>query len=141
MTPYIFIFSSIAIVGLLTYLLHRGQEHGVQKFHAENMAVLEKQYPAVFTSGTEYSFYSTGHPYVWVGISYEDAVKLLVNACRGFQGYPQPAQYSLKVDSNRKRAYLVSGERDFNFSKLMHYDEWIASNEDVAKNIANYKSL
>jgi len=141
MAIYILIFSMLAIVGILTYLLQAGQEQGVQKFHTENMQVLTHKYPEVFNPGTEYSFYTTGHPYVWVSINYQDALKHLVNACRGHKGIPIAAVYSLKIDEDRKHVYLVCGIDNFNFSKLMHYDEWLLSNSEIAKNIAAYKNL
>mgnify|MGYP006188420951 CR=1 FL=1 len=140
MAGYTIILLAVTIVGALAYLLHIAQEKGVEKFHQENIKNLQERYPEVFRDHTEYQFFTTGHPYVWVSVGYQEILTRLKNCCAGVRGFPQSPVYAIRVNQEMKHVYVAPGYPRFNFGTLLHYREWLGSNQDVAKRIPAYKN-
>ena len=92
----------------------------------------------------KFRFYTTGHPYVWVSSSKEDMVDNIQASCEKNNDdgltYYGPARYSLKVDKDNFAIYYTTSSRDYDFSRLMHYQEWLNSEEETKKNIEAYKA-
>jgi hypothetical protein len=121
--------------------------YGVQekKLHEKNaISDLHEIYSTLKNNINEYSFYSTGHPYVWVDSNKIKMEKQIISTCtRSFPGsdiYYDKAIYSLKIDQNNKSIYYVTDIENFDFNSLMHYQEWLDSQQQVAQNIAKHKN-
>ena len=92
---------------------------------------------------SKYKIYTTGHPYTWSEVSYEEKFSYIVNSAGWSLYFPwwhKACPFVTKVDENNKFIYIVTEHDNFDWSKLKHYDEWLKSNENVAKNIENYKN-
>jgi len=92
---------------------------------------------------TEYKAYSIGHPYTWVEIRYENFFKSITTSA-SFSRFPpywdKAHTFCTKVDEDNKRIYLIPRHTKYDWERLMHYDEWIESNREVAENIAIYQN-
>ena len=91
----------------------------------------------------EYTCYSTGHPYTWSQVTYAEKVNELMESIHWTRFLPHwtgPATYSIKKDEEKRFIYIVSGEDDYDWTSLLHYEEWLESNKDVALAIRKYKS-
>lgn len=87
----------------------------------------------------DYQCFSTGHPYVWVEVLFDDVCDEIDKTLYQTHIFTwRKASFSLKNDEEKKRIYIVHGNK-FNWNKLKHYDEWIESKKEVANRIALYK--
>ena len=97
----------------------------------EALTQVEDIYRSLPVDVQEYSFFTrSSHPQVWDEIDRQSLEDRVLSSCEEHQiGMPfsfvQDAQYSLKVDDYRKAIYIVVGESDFDFSKMVHYEDWI----------------
>jgi|TARA_B110000902_G_C13870172_1_gene422514 hypothetical protein len=136
------IFVGLAMIGILVasllqvYLQHK-QEPKVLALRDGELSKMDSKYPGVFGLNTGYEFYTDGHPYVWVSVSYEDFQKKLRTCCidLGNSGsiLREPI-YSIDVDYDAKRV-CIHPQGNYDFSKLQHYDQWVSSSSDIEKNI------
>ena len=69
--------------------------------------------------------FTDDHPYYWVSVPVIEFESKFKQGCvaKNHAGYPTGIFYSLKIDSAAKAIYFISGHRDFDFSKLSHYEE------------------
>ena len=89
-----------------------------------------------------YRFYTNGHPYVWVEINYQEFLELMDDGIylKGQHGNKIFPRFSYDINKDSKQVYVVPLVKDFNFSSLKHYQEWLDSQKQVAENIAKYKN-
>ena len=136
-----FIFVALGIIGviILVIMLHRGMDNLIEKSANKEIEKLVSIYPNLL--GEEYSYFTNNHPYVWGEVSRDELSKLIKFSATGPRGVPyDPPIYSSKIDQENKKFYFVPHRTKFDFSKLMHYQEWLESQTEVVKNIAKYKN-
>ncbi len=86
-----------------------------------------------------YTFYTDGHPYVWVETSLESIQDQIKQSHQHHQ--PYGLTYEVQANEQRKAIYFVSIYRGkVAWPSLMHDDEWAESNKKVAENIRRYKA-
>ena len=86
------------------------------------------------------SFYTDGHPYVWVESTKQELEKILDQSCIGLQGASKPSSCKFKINKSTNSVYVVTENNIDKMSTLMHYQEWLDSNKIVAENIAKNKN-
>jgi hypothetical protein len=122
----------IIIAGIVMYVVC---DKGAKIFQCKAIEELRSKLECV-DDVSEYSFYTTGHPYVWVESSYDEMLASVEESCIGFQGTPQPARYKMRLSSEHKKIYYVAnGLTTLDFGDLMHYDEWLDSKKQLQENI------
>lgn len=104
------------------------------------MTSLRDKFPDAIKGDSGYKYYTNGHPYVWVEISYTGLLESIKFSCDGHRGMPQTPLYSIKVDDINKSVYFVNRTDCFDFNQLMHYQQWIDLNKQVSENITRYKN-
>jgi hypothetical protein len=135
----IVVISLFILAVILAYLLHVAFEREISRIHHREMERLSDLTKNISNPSKEYKFFTDGHPYVWVNSSYDEMVKGIRDSCRGPKGVPIQPVYSLMVSDENRKVYYIVGDKKFNFSKLVHYDKWLASKKILAENIAKYK--
>ncbi|VUD67645.1 hypothetical protein TDB9533_03907 [Thalassocella blandensis] len=136
---YLLVFGWMILSFLLVILVMQGLKREVRKCANKEISRLKSRYPGIFDGG--YKFYTNGHPYVWDEVSLYDAIKLIELSVTGAHGVPiDPPVYSIKIDEDKKNIYIVPHKVAYDFSKLKHYQEWLDSQREAAKNIAKYKN-
>jgi hypothetical protein len=134
--PITFLF----ILFLLIWQLIRTQSNNLeQKIHSELLDLYKRLNGEV----QEYRFFTTGHPYVWVETSQLEMEAAITASPRtasslGAHIYAR-TNYAFKIDEEKKAIYYVPNVRSFDFSHRMHYNEWLESQQAVAKKIAENK--
>ena len=112
---------------------------GANIFQTEAEAALNKKLASV-DNLSNYTIYTTGHPYVWVASSKEEMFQAVKESCSGYQGMPQPARYKMVISPEKQSIYYAAnGLTKPTFGDLMHYDEWLESKKPLQENIAQYK--
>lgn len=86
-----------------------------------------------------YKFYTTGHPYVWCDTNLEE-IKKSINDLKYSRNY-NPNDYLINICNEKKSVYFIQRPAiNSNWEKLMHYQEWLDSQKQVADNIHKYKN-
>ncbi len=71
----------------------------------------------------------------------EEAIK---SACKkstlGHGDVYGESRYAIKINEHLHTIYYVTQTSTFDFGKLMHYQDWLDSQKQVSKNIAQYKN-
>ena len=106
---------------------------------------IDKFYENLDMGLDEYKFFGRGHPYVWVEFSRKVAEDIVLRSCEivPFPGSPfnfyDKSQRLLYARSDLKHIYIVDrGETDRS-TDLLHYQEWLDSQKQVAESIARHK--
>lgn len=134
----------LVITGLLfsigfAYWLHNAFDQQIEKIAATYYSALASQYPDLFGQG--YRFYTDNHPYVWGEVPEEDFIALVKAAATGAKGVPlDPPICCYSINTKTQCFYFIPGKDSFDFSRRMHYQEWLDSQADIARNIAHYKN-
>lgn len=136
---YFIIFGIGAISLFLIIVTIQFFDNQIKRSAEKELSRLNVEHPLIFEGG--YTFYTNNHPYVWGEISQDDVAKLIKFSATGAHHTPlDPPIYSIKIEREQKKVYLIPHKRTFDYSKLMHYQEWLDSQKDVAENIAKHKA-
>lgn len=78
-------------------------------------------------------FYTTGHPYTWSEITYQEVLKRIKNDCWAqftTAMIPKPSSFLLRANKERNALHIVFNEKEeFDWSSLKYYDEYIKNYE------------
>ena len=88
---------------------------------------------------SDYRFYTTGHPYTWSETSEKEIYESFKNL--KYSRHARPNDYLLNSNEQEKAIYIVyTRAKSFDWSSLLHYDEWLKNKEATRGAIAKYKS-
>jgi hypothetical protein len=92
----------------------------------------------------KYTTFTNGHPYTWTEVEFETLVaqvrKYIPSRWSINPPYYPKMTCWFRVDNENRRIYLVPYLSQFEEAEsLMHYQEWLESEPDVRKNIAEYR--
>lgn len=136
---YIPIFVILGVGLFFTLLASQWQDKEIKRISSEAVKKLATQHSGLFSGS--YSYFTNNHPYVWGEVDHDELMGLIEMSATGIRRIPvDPPNFCSRVDEERKRFYFVYHKRDFDFSTLMHYQEWLDSQSKVAENIERYKN-
>ena len=117
------------------------------EYYSYAVGVLDQETLLVKSNINNYHFYTDGHPYVWVETNREELCRKIKLCCEviGSEsngGATGPANVQVRINEEKHAIYvLVSSPGEINkcWPELMHYQEWLESNEPIAERISEYK--
>jgi len=74
-------------------------------------------------------FYSTGHPYTWCEISYDELLKKIKEDCWFIYSpipVPKKSRFLLAYNTDRNALHIVlTTKKEFDWDSLKYYDEYV----------------
>jgi len=107
-------------------------------------SILSKLKNSLIAPIEEYTTFTDGHPYTWTEVEFETLVaqvrKYIPSRWSINPPYYPKMTCWFSVDNENRRIYLVPYVSQFEETgSLMHYQDWLESEPDVRKNIAEYR--
>ncbi len=131
------------LVVIMTFFMIRAFKYAVTA-QSDFEAILNNLKSALVAPIEEYVTFTDGHPYTWTEVKFETLVaevrKCIPRRWRiNFPYYPKMTCW-FRVDNENRRIYLVPYVFEFeDAGSLMHYQDWLESEPDVRKKIAEYR--
>ena len=112
-----------------------------KKYESDGLERLEKIIGSLGYVG-HIKFFTDGHPYVWVEVSYEQAQNIVRGSCQSPypRGGPIPASFETKIDNERLYIYIIRPRiGKLHWPELQHYEEFVKENAKFSERISAYK--